>query len=87
VVSKSAKFAFKADDQMSATLSKMSGGIISLKTVAIAAAAAMAISFGKDAVGAAVELETAFAKVRTIGELTAAQMDKVTDMSIKYGRA
>jgi len=87
MTTKSAEFAFTAKDQMSATLSKMSGGIISLKTVAVATVAAMVIKFGKDAVNAAMKLETAFAKVQTIGKLTAKQMGEVEKSSVKYGKS
>jgi len=74
-------------DFASGVLKGIGLSFINLKNIAIGAGVAIATKFGKDCVDAAAKLETAFAKVRTIGELTEAQMNELVEASIKYGKS
>ena len=74
-------------DQATPILKNIGAGFLNLKNIAIGAGIAIATKFGKECVDSAAKLETAFAKVRTIGELTETQMNELVKASIKYGKS
>jgi len=74
-------------DQATPILKNIGAGFLNLKNIAIGAGIAIATKFGKECVDSAAKLETAFAKVRTIGELTESQMNELVKASIKYGKS
>jgi len=76
-----------AKDMASPVLSKIGSSFLSLQNIAIGAGIAIATKLGKDAVESAMKLETAFAKVKTIGELTEDQMSSLEKTSVKFGKS